>query len=271
MSYTPLEIADAFIHTGELYDALDALTSHLTDNPHDDAALRLRAQVRLRQGSDALSAALRDMNALHNLTADDHALLSVIHERLNDYPSAIAAARRAFSISRDERHAERLTDLYLATQHYSEALSVIRRHDLDNWRWLQREADILVLLGDDIAAADRYGAALAQLAGHFDLTQDGAARALMARMLIARAHVFRRLGQLEDAERDYAAAAKSIPDDPAVTFNRGIVAALQGDESDAVEYCDAALKAAPPMLRREFLAELDAPELASVRAKLSHA
>lgn len=271
MSYTPLELAHAFIRTGEVDDALNALNDHLNDNPDDETVLRLRAQVLLRQGGVALSAALDDMTALHNLTADDYALLSVIHERLQDYPAAIKAAQAAFSHSKDERAAERLIDLYTTAGNYGDALTFIQHNNLRDWRWLQREADLLVLLGDDMTATARYGLALAQLEGRFDLAQDATARALAARILIARAHAYRRSGQLDIAAEQYAKAEAYIPGDPAVTFNRGLVAALQGDEIAAREYCGAALSQAPAALRRELLAELDAPDFASLRDKLTRA
>ncbi|MBZ0278924.1 MAG: tetratricopeptide repeat protein, partial [Anaerolineae bacterium] len=45
MGYSPMQLAEAFIKTGELTDALDALNQQLETVPQDDYARRLRSQV----------------------------------------------------------------------------------------------------------------------------------------------------------------------------------------------------------------------------------
>ena len=42
MGYSPLQLAQAFIKTGEIEDALDALNQHLEATPSDDETRRLR-------------------------------------------------------------------------------------------------------------------------------------------------------------------------------------------------------------------------------------
>ncbi|MEO1163713.1 MAG: tetratricopeptide repeat protein, partial [Chloroflexota bacterium] len=45
MAYTPMQLAETFLKTGELEDALDALNQQLEAEPADEEARRLRVQV----------------------------------------------------------------------------------------------------------------------------------------------------------------------------------------------------------------------------------
>src|SRR5690242_19339862 len=73
MPYSPMELADAFIRAGELADALDALNQQLIDQPADDEARRLRAQVLMRiPGEEHVQAALGDLESIASPTQDDN-------------------------------------------------------------------------------------------------------------------------------------------------------------------------------------------------------
>ncbi len=86
MGYSPMELAEAFIQTGELPDALDALNQQLTAYPDDETARRLRAQVLMRlPGEEHLRAALHDLDQLASPTAEDGLLRGILLEQLGAY------------------------------------------------------------------------------------------------------------------------------------------------------------------------------------------
>src|SRR5688572_20958320 len=114
-SYTPMELANAFIRTGELNDALEALNDQLTQNPDDTEAKRLRAAVRLRIGDAiALAEAHADLESLLDKTTGDYTQLSLLAERQNDLSTAIQAMEEACQLApQDARLYERLVGLYM--------------------------------------------------------------------------------------------------------------------------------------------------------------
>ena len=67
--YSPIELAEAFIRTGELADALDALNPHLEAQPNDETALRLRAAVLMRLPGEDLEELNREETAWRLLAA----------------------------------------------------------------------------------------------------------------------------------------------------------------------------------------------------------
>ena len=263
MPYSPLELAEAFIKTGELNDALDALNAHLETNPNDDAARRLRAAVRLRTGDFA--PALADIEALSTPSADDYLQRSVILERMGELDHAIEAVQQARAVkSGDERLAERLVGLLLQQKQFIEVQALIDEMP-NTWRWRQWAGDAAVQSGEDESAVSYYSEALTLLAQHFDLSADRNAAAIQARLLLARADAYSRLDRHDAAEADYLAAAKIIPDEPMIPFKRGLLAAGRGDLETAVVLCRKAFSKANEVLRASMEQELQTshyPELA---------
>ncbi len=257
MPYTPLQLAEAFIQTGELQDALDALDQQLAAKPQDDTALRLRAAVLLRlPGRNNLHAALMNIDQISQPTLQDKVQRSIILERDGDLYGALDIMRGTHQAEpEDERITERLLKLLIAGGAVDEALAIVRQQPR-NWRWLQWEGDLLVLTEDDRMATARYGLALAQLQQEHDIERDRYLAPVMARLLLARAHAYRRLDELASAKEHYEQAAEIIPNDPAIPFNRGLMFALQGDLQTALELCRAALNDAPEALRSEMLQEV---------------
>lgn len=268
MSYTPMQLASAFIKTGELADALDALNAHLTDNPADDAALRLRAGVLLRLGDDHLPAVIADLRAITQPDVDDAVTLSVAYARLGDGTAAVTSIESAVrQYPHDERLAERLLQLYLQQRRIADALTLIRQQPRV-WRWLIHEGDVLVMQGDDTLATARYGLALAQLNEHRQQIASAALTAIYAQVLLSRAHAYRRSGLLEQADADYAASAELMPDEPTTAFNRGVILALQGDVNGAVVVCQPVLDQVSEVVRAGLIDDLAAPELTELRERL---
>jgi tetratricopeptide (TPR) repeat protein len=267
MPYSPLELAAAFLQTGELNDALDALNTHLAQQPQDDRARRMRIGVCKHLGGDHLRTALTDFDHLRTPEPGDAIQHSTLLEQAGDALAVLAKAHTQWPDH--ERLTERYLQLLLENGKTETALAVVRNQPRV-WRWLQWEGDALAAQGDDTLATARYGLALAQLG---DQVTDANARyfaPIQARLLLARAGAYRRLGMLDQAGEHYTAAAQFIPDDPAIPFNQGLLAWLRGDSEQALKLCRAALESASDSLRAHLLAELATePELNALRAALS--
>jgi Flp pilus assembly protein TadD len=259
MPYTPLQLADAFIQTGELDDALDALTQ-----PDDDSARRLCIGVRQRLGGEnQFRAALTDFTHLITLSAYDHAQRSVILEQLGDLDGAVKALHDARTLDpANARHVERLLNLWSQHHKIAEALELVRAQPR-TWRWLQWEGDLLVQSGENTAATARYGLALAQIDAHFDVVVDKYVAPIKARILIARAHAYRRLEQIDQAEAHYSEAQMLIPNEPTIPFYQGLLAFTRGHTDRAALLCSQALTDASSSIHDEMLELLqhDYPEL----------
>ncbi len=253
MAYSPLELAHAFIKTGELDDALEALTQHLDNHP-DDESRRLRAQVLMRlPGDDNLRAALRDFDTLSEHTIDDSVRRSIVLERLGEWRQAVQAMRHICAQDeRDERLAERLVQLLIVGEEWAEANRLVDTMPR-TWRWLQWSGDIATCMGDAARAALRYGLALAQIETRFDFTIDRWGRALKARLLLARGNAYCQQNQLDAAESDFDSAAELVPDDPMLPFYRAVIAALRDDVDEAVKLCKHALAHATDAIRTEMI------------------
>lgn len=243
MTYPPMQLAHAYIRTGELADALAALNDQLAQHPDDAEARRLRAAVLLRvPGSDHLAKALADLEHLPAKTAADYMQLSVLAERLGDYPRATAAMRQAVTADpQDARLLERLLGLHMQQGDWPGALAIVRAQAAD-WRWRQWEGDIRLRMQEFAAAAAAYEQALALLAARTP-EANPLLRAMHTRMVLAQAYALRRCGQYAAAEQGYRAAQQAQPDDPTIAFNLGTLRALRGDLAGGVAACRAALAA----------------------------
>jgi Flp pilus assembly protein TadD len=253
MPYSPMELAEVFIKTGELTDALDALNQQLEQQSQDDEARRLRIDVLLRLAdADYLQQALTDINALSTIIADDYQRESVLHERLGDTAKAVEVMSKAHKLTPDdERLSERLLNLLMNHKQYAAALELVREQ-AKSWRWLQYEGDVLALMGDDTLATARYGLVLAQLDELEGVMRTDYLQGIQARVLLARAHAYRRLQQIENAREHYQTAQLLVPKDPTISFNLGLLDALSGDLEKAVTQCRTALVNAPKILQDEM-------------------
>ncbi len=176
MPYNPLQLAEAFIRTGELSDALEALQNHLDANSADDNARRLRVSVLRRLPDEKhYRAALDDLDQLSSQTADDWVQRSILLQGLADWAGANAAMEQARILSPDD---ERITERYVLTLEKC-GKPVEARALLDTlprtWRWLQIAADLAQRMGDEDAALKAYTAALAHLEAKLDTSSAFAA------------------------------------------------------------------------------------------------
>lgn len=262
MPYTAMELADAFIKTGELDDAVIALREHLEQHQQDDEARRLYIQVQMRlSAGDDLVTLINNFDFLSEKTADDWRLQSTIYEQNNQVILAIESIRHARKITpNDERLTERYLDLLLKNEQYDNALTLVREQ-AKTWRWLEREGDILALIGNDRLATARYGLVLAHLSELEGTMRDDYLQSLKLRVILARAHAYRRLEHYDLAEALYLEAQDILGDDLTIQFNLGLLAYLNGDANTALMKCREALDKASDTLRTHMLSSLDEEEL----------
>lgn len=268
MPYSPMELAEAFLKTGELADALDALNQQLTLHPQDTAARRLRVQVCVRLASaQDIEQALHDL-ALLDDTAEDWQTASIVQERAGNPDAALAAIQRARKLAPDDaRLTERELMLRLSARHYDQALELVRQQPR-TWRWLEREGDLLVLLGDDRMATARYGLVLAHLEQATEQIDAQVLHSLQARVLLARAAAYRRLQHYDQARSQYLAALDLVRTDPMIEFNLGLLDWREGHRDEALHRCRSAYQQAAEALQQEMLADIEADEFLLLRRAL---
>jgi tetratricopeptide (TPR) repeat protein len=160
MNHSPRDLAEAFLKTGELQDALAAMQAHLLACPHDDEMRRLMAQTLLRLGQD--EASLAAWQGIHTPLAEDAVHQATALLRLQRPGEAVERLQGAVAdCPGDERLAERLVQVLMAQERYAEAYQAARAHT--GWRWEHYLGDIAAALGSPDKAAGHYQAALAAL------------------------------------------------------------------------------------------------------------
>lgn len=257
MRYTPMERAEAFIKAGELDDALEALNEQLASHPEDDYARRIRVQVLMRKNTSSdLQQALADLDALEHRTLNDAYAGSVIRERMGDIQSAIHLLEAALNDDASDeriraRTRERQLELMRKSGDIRKALAIALEND-----WVQWAADAAAELQDDALALEYYAQALVRVEHLTSVTSPALAANIKARVLLKRGAALQRLNQLDTADKDYAAAEAIIPDDPMITFNRGIIAYLQGHREIAQTQIKSAFDNAPAALQSIMRAEI---------------
>jgi tetratricopeptide (TPR) repeat protein len=240
----PLELAEAFLHAGELIDALAALDQHLAQQPHDAETRRLRASVLTRLPGRARDA-LADLDVLGTLTPDDHLWRAQILETLGDASAAFAAVQQAWVLRPDLRSAELLLRQLHRRGDAAAALDLLA--DLPKtWKWLGWAGEFHLLQSSHALAAQHFCLALEQLA---HLEASAILETQRANLLLKRAEAYRRLKRYAEADADYHAAEQIIPNDPLIPFNRGLLVFEQGNLRRALPLCRDALDHAPDTLR----------------------
>jgi tetratricopeptide (TPR) repeat protein len=181
MTYSPLQLADAFIRTGELSDALEALNAHLASSPDDDEARRLRVAVLMRlPGDESARLALADLDQLSTANTDDLVQRSIIQQGLGDWKAANAAMEQAHRLRPDD---ERISERYVET--LAKSGQVARAFTLlaslpRTWRWLQIAGDLARDTDNFHVAAYHYADAIAHLESQMDTTSNDIAANLKA-------------------------------------------------------------------------------------------
>jgi Flp pilus assembly protein TadD len=247
--YTPLELAEAFIRTSELADALDALNPHLDANPHDETALRLRAAVLMRlPGEDHARAALADLRQLTTKTADDFVQESVIWQMgLGNWEQAVSVMEQAHQIaSGDDRISERLLMLYDHVGEVHKARALLNSLPR-TWRWRQLAGDLERKAHETENAIGCYDEALELLEQKMDTLLNPIVRNIMGMIVGSRAEAHLEAGHLIEAERDFRTTADVFPTDLSYGLSVGITLALQHKLDEAVSLCQSILKDEPSL------------------------
>ena len=270
MTYTPMQLAEVFIKTGELTDALDALNQQISDQPEDHIALRMRASVLLRLDSPKyLQQAIDDLHQLSDMTVDDYIQQSVIYERMGQNNEAVEAIRSAHNLSKtDERILERLVELLTHGDRYTEVLEILENAP-QTWQWLLRRADVYALNNKPEQALNALNQAQAHLETVFPDLLSPVSRNTMAQIHIARGHVHMTLDNLKSAEADFKDALFHIPNDVTIQFNLGLIYARKKRLSRAVNYCKKALNNSSDYVRQTLIDVLNTDErYAELKSKL---
>jgi tetratricopeptide (TPR) repeat protein len=257
MAYTALQRAEAFIQSGELSDAVDALTQHLEVNPRDDAARRLRAQVLARMSDEThLRQALDDLSQLTQPTTDDAFWRSIVLERLGDTVSAASILTRLYRADpTNERVAERYFFMLLALKRYAEAGAILDAMPR-TWDWLEKAGDLASEYEGEAQAIEYYSQAIELLETEFDTSAEAFAQSIKSNMLAKRAQMHATLGQFREADAGYAEAEVLTPDDATLRFWHSFVAVELGDEERALTLCRAALDKAGEGWRSNMIESL---------------
>ncbi len=247
--YSPIELAEAFIHTGELADALDALNPHLEANPRDATALRLRAAVLMRlPGEDHARAALADLDKVDTKSADDYVQQSIIMQLgLGDWSQAVNAMEEAHQIApNDDRITERLLMLYEQVGEIDKAQAVIATLP-QTWRWLQLAGDLAQKDHQPEMAIEHYSKAVVFLEDKMDTIHNPIAQNILGMIVGSRAAAQLEARRLAAAEFDYRAASDAFPSDLSYSLMVGITLALQGKTDEAVLLCRSVLQDEPAL------------------------
>lgn len=275
MSYSPRQLAEAFIQTGELDDALDTVSQYLTTAPDDEDMRRLRIEICSHLDDPThIRLALEDMQYISTWQPPDYMIHSVLLEKAGQRQDSINVLREAYDRHPDdERLIERYVHLLRVQGSVDEAQAVVARmigDQPDSWRWLQWAGDLEMDAQDYAAAEAYYSSAIDALEQRYAISAHDTAAirteahaapaavlAVYARLRIARGYVLAKLEQLEQADDDYAAAARLIPDDAMIPFRRGLLAAKRGDMETTKQLCTHAFDLANETLRQVML---DDPE-----------
>jgi tetratricopeptide (TPR) repeat protein len=251
MPYSPLQLAEAHLRMGELSDALAALDAYLAET-RDDAALRLRAAVRLRlPGEAALRGALADLDALAEPNAGDWLQRSVVWQHLGDWNAAADAALNASAMQpEDERIAERTLLTLEMSGRQDEAAALLARMPR-TWRWLQLSGDWAGRQGDWASAFARYAEALDHLQTVLDAGTNPLAASLRGTLAAARAGAALNLGEYAQAAEDYRLAAETFPRDLGLPLMQAVALGLAGEMTAATQLAQTLLAEAPHL--RELL------------------
>jgi tetratricopeptide (TPR) repeat protein len=248
--YSPMTLARAFVQSGELADALEALNAQLDAVPDDADARRLRAEVLARR-SDAVSwlAAIADLEAVAGHTASDWLRLSGLYDRLDDLPAALRAVEVGLVADpADVRLIEREVTLLIRLGQHTAALARASAMP-ETWSWLKLCGSAAVAAGDFQAALTFFTRALAAFPAVDSERGAALLDAARAHLIVLRASAALAAGDLDLADRDYQTAALLLPRDPLLAFNRGMIAAARGDLEAARTLCRTAYAAASAHVR----------------------
>lgn len=248
-----LPTVNALLMDGDTTAALTLLTDHLDQHPADIDARRARAELYVALHTpDHLRAALDDFAQIEaHRTAEDCLYLARTYERLGLIDPALDILHAGLTLDPTHpRLLQRLAEVLLSQGRFRDSLDQIEKLPPD-WRKLQMVGDVLF----DLGLAHNMGreqAITAYLSALDLLPIQNWAKPFRARMHLRLANIHQRLGDHKAVEREVAAAAKLIPDEPAVLFYQGWAQVKRGKPERALPLLQKAFAKAADPIKAEF-------------------
>lgn len=253
-----LELVNAHLFDGDTHAALTALDAHLSANPDDSDAQRLRAETHMALSTpDHLRAALDDFNALPTPTADDSLFMVRAYEQLGLPDQAISVLEAALTVDPTHpRLLQRLAEILLMQGRFRDALDQVEKLAPD-WRRLQMVGDVLFDLGLAHNMAREHAISAYQSSLNIIPIQKWS-EPFRARIHLRLANIFQRLSDHKAVEREAAAAAKLIPGEPAIAFYQGWAQVKRGKPDQALNLLKKAFANASEAVQADFRKTLSA-------------
>lgn len=226
MGYSIWQLVDVFIETGELSDALALLNEHLNENPTDNKALGIRAEIHLRLGD--LEPALDDFRIIQHPTTDQLILYAVTLKRLGMFGSALDVLMDGFSkqgegtTPDDARLVDCFADIAIADpnpERLQQALDHLAR--VEGISAIIRQGEITHLLADYHPAIGYYSEAIDRLSSR--ISQNPYLSPQASSLLCRRGDCYEAIGDTEFALADYTLAESLMPDDVSISMKRALL------------------------------------------------
>jgi len=237
MAYSPLQLATAFLQTGELEDAKQVLADYFagnlnSDDPDYEVLLRLWVDVLGHGGEPDQRLALSEYHRLPDFSPTDHIKRAMIHYRLGELANARAILQTAVSdYPNHDRLIESLLFIYKKQGDFKSGLALLNTLP-QKWIWARWSGDFALMGGDYAVAIAHYSQAIHILESQYGLSDDAPASILSsstmtdaegltimgvyADLLLARADAYRQDNQMDNAKGDEARAKRLIPHDPTI-------------------------------------------------------
>lgn len=237
MTYSVLQLANAFLQAGDVADARQVLSAYFSGEPQPsdpdyDVLVRLWLDVLAHGDESDQRHAVQEYDRLTHFTPMDHIKRAMIHYRLGELATARAVLQTAVGqYPHHERLCETLLFIYKRQGDFKAGLSLINTLP-PTWIWARWAGDFAMIGRDYPLAVAHYSRAIHLMESQYDISDDSPAKILAtpsmtdaekltimgvyADLLLARAEAHRLNHQLDDATRDEARAKRLIPHDPTI-------------------------------------------------------
>lgn len=237
MAYSSLQLANAFLQTGELADAKQVLADYFGNNPNPDdpdyaMLLRLWLDVLGHGDEPDQRLALAEYHRLPDISPTDHIKHAMNHYRLGELANARAILQSAVSqYPNHDRLTESLLFIYQKQGDFKAGLALLNTLP-QRWVWARWSGDFALMGSDYGVAIAHYSQAIRLLEAQYGLSDDAPATILSsatmtdaegltimgvyAELLLARAEAYRQNNQIDEAKGDEARAKRLIPHDPTI-------------------------------------------------------
>lgn len=234
MAYSTLQLANAFLQTGELADARQALSNYLADDnlsdPDYEAIIRLWLDLLAHGDESDQRLATSEYHRLPKFDSTDYIKQAMLHYRLGEMVIACGILQTAFELfPDDDRLCESLLFIYKKMGDANAGLSLIKTLP-KKWIWSRWAGDFAMITRHFDLAIAHYADAIGLLEARYAISDDSPAKivsspmmndaerltimGVYAELLLARAEAYHEVGRLDESKRDEARAKRLIPNDP---------------------------------------------------------